>query len=85
MGLSSCSVVGVLGGSVLLVLTALHTDIVRFLPAFVTLTSHGCFVCGELVASKEDAIDRDFISVLENADITNTDVVVVEVIDCTIA
>ena len=69
----------------LLVLTALHAYIVCFLPAFVTLTGHSCFVRGELVASEENTINGDFLSVLELEDITNTDVVVVKITNHTTA
>ena len=75
--------VGVLGGSVLFVLTALHANFVGFLSTFVTLTSHSCFVRGELVASEENTINGDFLSVLKDDDIADADEVVVKVIDRT--
>ena len=67
----------------LFVLTALHANFVGFLSTFVTLTSHSCFVRGELVASEENTINGDFLSVLKDDDIADADEVVVKVIDRT--
>ena len=82
--LSSCGMVGLFGGSMLFVRTALHAGFKRLLSAFVTLASHCCFVRGELVASEENTIYGYFLSVLEDDDITDADEVVVHIIDHTI-
>lgn len=68
----------------LFVRTALHASFKRLLSAFVTLASHCCFVRSELVASEEDTIYGDFLSVLEDDHITDADEVVVKIIDLTI-
>ena len=69
----------------LFILTALHAGLVCFFPALVTLSCHGCFVRSELVSTEENAINGDDYSVLENADISDADEVVVDLINCTIS